>query len=125
MLASVEGRLDDVLYTPDGRRIGRLDPVFKAELPIREAQIIQEALDRVRVRYVPTQDFTPKDGYSIIEHLQERMGAVEVVLEQLDEIPRTANGKFRAVICNLSPEQKESPQKTTTASNTGRRYEFI
>ena len=35
-LATVEGRVDDVLLTPDGRRIGRLDPVFKADLPVRE-----------------------------------------------------------------------------------------
>ena len=27
-LASVDGRSDDVLYTRDGRSIGRLDPVF-------------------------------------------------------------------------------------------------
>ena len=40
-------------------RIGRLDPIFKARLPVREAQIIQEALNRVRVRYIPADDFTP------------------------------------------------------------------
>src|SRR5206468_239017 len=52
-LASVEGRSDDALYTSDGRRVGRLDPVFKMRLPLHEAQIIQETLNRVRVRYVP------------------------------------------------------------------------
>ena len=45
MLSSIDGRRDDVLYTLDGRSVGRLDPVFKGRLPIREAQIIQEALD--------------------------------------------------------------------------------
>lgn len=106
MLSTVEGRNDDVLYTPDGRRIGRLDPVFKASLPIREAQIIQEALDRIVVRYVPAPDFTPEAGHSIIERLQARMGPVEVVLKEVEEVPRTANGKFRAVVCNLPPEQR-------------------
>jgi phenylacetate-CoA ligase len=104
----IEGRVDDVLYTFDGRRIGRLDPVFKTNLPIREAQIIQEALDRVRVRYVPEPHFTPQAGQSITERLQERMGAVQVILEPIDEIPRTANGKFRAVISQInSPESKQ------------------
>ena len=42
ILASVEGRIDDVLYTIDGKQVGRLDPVFKDNLPVREAQIIQE-----------------------------------------------------------------------------------
>ena len=45
--------MDDVLYTRDGRRVGRLDPVFKDRVAIREAQVIQDALDVVRVRYVP------------------------------------------------------------------------
>ena len=59
VIESVDGRVDDILYTMDGRRIGRLDPLFKGDLPIHEAQIIQEALDCVRVRYVPTPDFRP------------------------------------------------------------------
>lgn len=103
-LASIEGRIDDLLYTTDGRRIGRLDPVFKSFLPVREAQIIQETLNRVRVRYVPTSDYTAEAGRSIIEGLQARMGPVEVVLESVDMVPRTANGKFRAVVCNLPPQ---------------------
>jgi phenylacetate-coenzyme A ligase PaaK-like adenylate-forming protein len=106
ILASVEGRIDDVLYTLDGKQIGRLDPVFKDGLPVREAQIIQETLGRVRIRYVPTSDFTPEDGRSIINRLQARMGPVEVILEKVNEIPRGASGKFRAVICNLPIEQR-------------------
>ena len=117
VLAAVEGRVDDVLYTADGRRIGRLDPVFKTHLPVREAQIIQEALDRVRVRYVPAPDFTPEAGDSIIERLQARMGtAVEVILEQVDEVPREASGKFRAVICQLPPEERRIVENDRTAA---------
>jgi phenylacetate-CoA ligase len=105
-LASLEGRIDDVLYTTDGRRIGRLDPVFKDRLPVREAQIIQEALDRVRLRYVPAMDFKPDMARLMVQRLQERMGAVEVLLERMDEIPRDHNGKFRSVICQLPAEEK-------------------
>lgn len=105
LISSVEGRSDDMLYTADGRRIGRLDPVFKSHLPIREAQIVQETLTRVRVRYVPAPDFTPQAGDSIIERLQARMGPIEVVLEAVSEVPRTASGKFRAVICAVPAEE--------------------
>jgi phenylacetate-CoA ligase len=106
VLASVEGRKDDVLFTADGRCIGRLDPVFKTNLPVIEAQIIQETLDRIRVRFLPAPDYTAQAGRSIIARLKERMGDVEVVLEAVDEIPRGANGKFRAVICNLSLDDR-------------------
>ena len=111
VLGSIEGRLDDVLYTLDGRVIGRLDPVFKAGIPIREAQIIQDGLDRIRVLYVPAPGFTNADREVIIARIKARLGSVNVVLEPLPEIPRTANGKFRAVVCNLSPAEKEQARR--------------
>jgi phenylacetate-CoA ligase len=104
-VASLEGRIDDVLYTMDGRRVGRLDPIFKSQLPVQEAQIVQERLDRVLVRYVPDEGFDEQAARSITERLQDRMGAVEVALEAVSEIPRTSSGKFRAVVCQLPPEQ--------------------
>jgi phenylacetate-CoA ligase len=109
-LERIEGRADDTLYSVDGRRIGRLDPVFKSQLPIREAQIIQETLTRIRVRYVPAPGFTPETGKLITERLQERLGRIEVILERVNEIPRTANGKFRAVISQLSLEERRQVQ---------------
>lgn len=112
LLESIEGRIDDVLYTRDGRLIGRLDPIFKANLPVLEAQIIQESLDRVRIRYVPAPDFTPPAERSMIERLRERMGQVEVVLEALDEVPRTASGKFRAVICTIPASDRQGLGKS-------------
>jgi phenylacetate-CoA ligase len=105
-LASVQGRTDDVLYTRDGRPIGRLDPVFKTELPLVEAQIVQERLDQVRVRYVPAPGFSPASGRALVSRIQDRMGDVEVVLEEVDRVPRTAQGKFRAVINNLPADER-------------------
>ena len=105
-LARVEGRVDDVLFTADGRRIGRLDPIFKGDLPIREAQIIQESLRQIRVRYVPTPQFTARARNSLIEQLQARLGQVEVLLEPVAEIPRGPSGKFRAVISKLPIAQE-------------------
>ena len=110
ILSAIEGRVDDVLYTADGRMVGRLDPVFKSRLPIREAQIIQETLDLIRVRYVPTHGFSPEHGQSLVDRIRERMGPVKVDLEEVDAIPRTANAKFRAVICNLPMEERKRVQ---------------
>ncbi|HVG31085.1 MAG TPA: AMP-binding protein [Pyrinomonadaceae bacterium] len=107
VLASVEGRTDDLVYTADGRRIPCIDTIYDSRLHVREAQIVQETLARVRVRYVPAPGFTHESGGSIIRGVRERMGAVEVVLEQVDEIPRGANGKFRAIVCNLPAETRE------------------
>jgi phenylacetate-CoA ligase len=95
-----------VLYTPDGRVVGRLDPVFKSRLPIKEAQIVQDKLDLIRIRYVRDAQFSASDAHSLVERVRERLGKVRVVLEEVDAIPRTTNGKFRAVVCNLSPEER-------------------
>ncbi|MCM3874368.1 MAG: hypothetical protein ND895_27070 [Pyrinomonadaceae bacterium] len=108
VLASVDGRLDDVIFTKDGRRIGRLDPVFKSDLPIREAQIIQESLDRIRVKYVPATEFTNAAAESLIARLRSHLGNVHVTLERVDEVPRTANGKFRAVISELPEDTRRA-----------------
>lgn len=107
-LAGVEGRSDDMLYTPLGRRVGRMDPVFKTNLPVKEAQIIQERLGQVRVRYVPADGFSTADARSLSDRIRERIGDVQVVLEPVPAIEREANGKFRAVICRLSAEERAS-----------------
>jgi hypothetical protein len=40
----------------------------------------------------------------MVERVRERMGDVEVVLQEMDEIPRESNGKFRSVVCLLPPK---------------------
>jgi phenylacetate-CoA ligase len=103
MLGGIEGRQDDVLLTRDGRRIGRLDPVFKADLAIREAQIIQESPARVIVRYIPAPGCSKTALQMLVGRLQERLGDMEIVLEEVEKIPRSSNGKFRAVISKVNP----------------------
>lgn len=106
VLDAIEGRIDDVLFTTDGRRIGRLDPIFKSGLPIVEAQLIQKSLRKIQVRYVPAADFK-RDALKVLSGLiRDRMGDVEVMFEELELIPRTSRGKFRAVICELAEQEK-------------------
>ena len=118
-IARIEGRTNDLLITRDGRRISWLNPVFYG-IPVRLAQIVQEEFDVIRVRYVPAPDFTPQIGRSIIERLQSRMGPVEVILERVEDVPRTANGKFRAVICNVPAAQREFLPQTNRSPATVR-----
>jgi phenylacetate-CoA ligase len=103
LLKSVEGRNDDVIVTPEGRRIGRLDPVFKANLPISEAQVIQDANDHLRVLVVPAEGFGPVVESSIIRALRERVEGMRITLEKVSSIPRSKNGKFKAVVSLVSP----------------------
>jgi phenylacetate-CoA ligase len=101
-LERIEGRLDDVVITPDGRRIGRLDPVFKADLLIREAQIIQESTARIRVLLVTAPGYRPEDSNLIARRLKDRVGDMDILFECVDSIPRSSNGKFRGVVSKIS-----------------------
>ena len=105
-LVTIDGRSDDIIYTADGRIMGvQLDTIFSVDMDIREAQIIQEALDHFRLRYVPGPKYTQRAGHSMVEKLRARLGPVKVTLEPVLEIPRGANGKYRLSVCNLSPQE--------------------
>ncbi|MEP6900901.1 MAG: hypothetical protein ABJA66_04075 [Actinomycetota bacterium] len=108
LIEKIEGRSDDVLWTTDGRRVGRLDPVFKNDLPVKEAQIIQKSLKQIVVRLIPADGFSQKSAKNLSDRIRQRLGDVEVILETVTEIPRTERGKFRAVICELSAEERIS-----------------
>lgn len=101
VLKSVDGRLNDLIITMDGRQIFWLNPIFYG-LPVLEAQIIQEHLDSFRIRLVPAQKYSSKTDSEITKRLQQRVGDVKVMVEIVPTIPRLANGKFRAVISMIS-----------------------
>jgi len=106
VLGRVDGRNTDNLVTKDGRRIFWLNPILYG-LPVIEAQIIQETLGSLRVLYVPNPQQGNDVGGELRRRLRERMGEVEVTLELVSAIPRSASGKFRPVICRLSNEEIE------------------
>lgn len=106
IMGAVGGRTNDLLLTPDGRQVFWLNPVFYGLKGVRQSQIVQEQIDMLRVIIAPDPGFTPAMARIIVERLRQRMGEVRVVVDQVAEVPRTSNGKLRAVVCNLSPAQR-------------------
>lgn len=94
----IVGRLDDVIVTPDGRRVGRIDPIFKAVSTLHEARVVQTRLDQVRLEVVTANAFTEGDGEELLCQLRMRLGPlVKIELVRVDRIPRTKRGKLRTV----------------------------
>jgi phenylacetate-CoA ligase len=117
VLDRIVGRKDDVVVTPDGRRVGRLDPVFKGRRSIREAQIVQESESRVTVRIVPGPEYLDKDGLAVVKELEARLGPMmEIVIERVMSIERTASGKFNAVV---------NQYRHSGVSETSMEHEFL
>ena len=100
-MKTIEGRSNDNLKTRDGRKIFWLNPVFYG-LPIREAQIVQESFDHVRVNLVPADGFGADHHRLIRSRLRDRVPEFDVEIDILDEIPRGPNGKFRSVVSKVS-----------------------
>lgn len=105
VLAEVQGRMDDVVWTSDGRAVGRLDPVFKTDLPVREAQIVQDAIGSLQVKVVPADGYTDSHSRTIVRRLRDRVGDLQIDVQSVSHIPRTKNGKLRGVISNVLPPE--------------------
>ncbi|PPI79370.1 phenylacetate--CoA ligase family protein [Marinobacter flavimaris] len=101
-LDSIIGRLDDYVVTPDGRRLGRMDHIFKGLEGIREAQIVQDGANHCTLKIVP-QNSSTRVGEQLIEsNFLSRTGReMAVSIEYVGAIPRGKNGKFKGVISLL------------------------
>jgi phenylacetate-CoA ligase len=107
-LESVEGRVDDIITTKDGRMIGRLDPVFKGTSGVKEAQIVQTEIGSVVVKVVTGEGFNQKGIEPLLLELNKRLGLdTAVTVEYVDRIERTSAGKFRSVVSLLSKHDRE------------------
>ena len=94
----VDGRMEDYVLTPDMRLIGRLDHVFKEQLDVAEAQILQDTKDATEVLVVPRETYTRESERRLIRELRSRLGReIELHIHLVESIPREPNGKFRAV----------------------------
>jgi phenylacetate-CoA ligase len=105
MLKTIEGRNDDLIITPKGRHVGRLDPVFKSDFPIVEAQVIQDACDHLLVQFVPAPGYNESTEACLIEALRERVDDMRIDVRKVSVIPRGPNGKFKAVVRLPFPRQ--------------------
>jgi phenylacetate-CoA ligase len=102
VLAELVGRMEDVVYTRDGREMWAFFRVFYSLDGVAEGQIIQEALDRFVVNVVPTRSFSEEDAKAIKARMFQRIGSeIDVQIKVVDAIAREPNGKFRAVISRV------------------------
>tara|TARA_B100002003_G_scaffold182052_2_gene170270 strand:- start:11153 stop:12520 length:1368 start_codon:yes stop_codon:yes gene_type:complete len=97
--AGINGRLDDYIETPDGRRIGRIDHIFKGLTGIKEAQVIQESRTDCTVLIVKDVNAKEINESTLEENFFSRVGNhLNLTIRYTQFIPRSANGKLKSVI---------------------------
>jgi phenylacetate-CoA ligase len=102
VLSEIVGRMEDVVYTRDGRELWAFFRVFYGLKGISEGQIIQEDLERFTVNVVANAGWSEEECNAIRARIRQRVGPeVEVNIRRMDFIPREANGKFRVVISRV------------------------
>jgi phenylacetate-CoA ligase len=99
VIEEIMGRTMDVLVTPDGRHVWHLEKIFNNLPNIVQAQVIQEAKDRVRIRVVPDVGFGKVESEELLRRASARLGPqVRIEIDEVDAIPRTKAGKYRMVV---------------------------
>jgi hypothetical protein len=93
------------------RRVGRSDAVFKADLPIREVQIIQEALDQIHVLCVPADTWRDHHQDLLARRLQDRLGLVNVNIEKSTRLlaGKMENPAHRYLNCKINDRISRFP----------------
>ena len=99
----IEGRIEDVIIGKDGRKMVRFHGLFININGLKSAQIIQHKLDNIEIKLII--DFTfikDKEEETIKNRLFSQLGTLHVKFTYVKELPRTKNGKIKAVISKLN-----------------------
>jgi phenylacetate-CoA ligase len=115
ILEAIDGRIEDLCYTKDGREIVRFDTVFKGVETIKEAQVVQERRDLFLIYIVSAPGFSEQDSRRILSNMHLHVGTVDTQIVLVSQIARTPSGKFKAVVCKLSSDEKRVLQQGVTA----------
>lgn len=103
------GRLDDYILTPEGIRVGRMDPAFKGLTGILKAQIVQESINDIVVIIIPNEpnSFTQENSAKLAQSIKDRTShQMNVSFKIVSDIPLTKSGKFKSVVSKLSAHQQ-------------------
>lgn len=110
----IEGRMDDVIVTPEGNLVGRLDPIFKSVASLYETRIVQDLVDHLRVEIVASAGFTDTMEQELKGQLRARVGpSMRIDIVRVPRIERTGSGKLRTTV-NLV--RRQSSPRSTAAS---------
>jgi phenylacetate-CoA ligase len=112
-IGPVGGRAEDLVKTRDGRCIGMLSyAVMKDLVGIKEAQIVQKGYEKFVCNIVRSETDAVENDYleeTIESQMVKRLQLdVDIEFRYLPAIPRTPQGKFKAVVVDFEGDEVSS-----------------
>jgi phenylacetate-CoA ligase len=108
LIDDVVGRSLDVIRTPEGKIVpGEFFPhLMKDFIDIGRFQIIQEKLDHLVIKLVPSTELSKTTKELIGREIRKQVGPAMVIdYEVVSDIPLTATGKYRVTISKVTGER--------------------
>ncbi len=94
-----------MIVTPEGKAFGGtfFTIVFRPfDRAIRQFQVVQDRPDRIRVKLVPGETWSPDRKAEILALLREKLGPRMILdVEEVAEIPPLPSGKRRFVVSEI------------------------
>jgi len=101
VIEEILGRVEDTVIGKDGREMVRFHGIFVGLPNVIEGQIIQWDELNVEVKIVTNGKWTEEEAKAVKQRMISQLGNVTVAVNVVDELPRSPNGKFQAVISHV------------------------
>lgn len=103
-LEKIQGRTAEYVLTPSGNRliVHFFTGILEHFAEIDSFQVVQDEVERITVRILPTAQYTSGASGRIIKALQEKGADLEINLEVVTRLPLTKGGKRQFIINNLT-----------------------
>jgi phenylacetate-CoA ligase len=101
LIQEIDGRLDDLIVRPGGTRLHALSilPRLQAVEGVRQVQVVQEELEKFRVRVVWARGCEQRPG-ELVRRLTEVLGeSIRVDVEAVEMLEQEPSGKVKSVHC--------------------------
>ncbi|WP_438034885.1 phenylacetate--CoA ligase family protein [Sorangium sp. So ce204] len=125
LLASVEGRVLDMIVGPDGRLLaGEFFPHLLKDYPsVKRYQVHQDRSGAITIKIVPAKDYQDEHARLIEQALRKQLGDRAVLrIRVVDDIALTGGGKHRVTISDVPSRldaRRDPPQASTLAASAG------
>jgi len=109
VLDYIVGRIEDYIFTPEGRFVGRLDHLFKDAKYVKNGQIIQNDVSQIIIRIEKENRYSKRIENTILKEARARLGdTIDIKFQYVNEIEKEANGKFRFVVVNTRQKSEKT-----------------